>query len=166
MKMFRLFIKNLLILSLLLFVVAGCDNLFVKERSCGFSFDMRFDDQHAAVLDYKLWGEKNLIDGVPKEYLDKRMKFYGEGIGFQYDRPISLYVKWQGDITGSIYEKTVDLRHVMPRNLEGTDLYFIVHGPQIYVYLALKESYVRGAQRIGTRYLDRTNIQLYPNPSK
>jgi len=134
----------------------------MREMSCGFGFDLRYNDQHSAVLDYRLLGENSVISMAQKVLVDQGHKFYFEGIAYQFERPTSLYVKWKNDQTGSTFEDTVDLRQVLPRNLEDTNLYFIVHGAQLFVYLALKEKYVQGSPRVGGDYAARTNIQLYP----
>ena len=163
MKCYRAF-SSLFLSSFLLFALNGCDNLFVQKGSCGFSFDMRYDNQHATVVDYKLQGANNLIAFISKENLSKGDKFYGAGIGLQYDRPTSLYVKWHDDVSGSVYEKTIDLKNVMPRDLDGTMLYFILHESQIFVYLAYLNKDGRNQTKIGsTIYSGYLNIQLYPN---
>ncbi|TDK65706.1 hypothetical protein [Sapientia aquatica] len=164
MKFYRTFSRVTFLAGLTLFALTACDNYFVQKPSCGFGFDMGYDDQHAAVLDFLLMGENAKIAETQTAYVEKGHKWYFEGLGFQYDRPTSLYVKWQDDVSGSIYEKTVDLRPVIPRNLEATDLYFIVHGSEIFVYLKLNKSRAKDKPIIGSSiYEGYENLQLYPN---
>ncbi len=47
----------------------------------------------------------------------------------------SLYVKWRNKNTGQIYEDTVDLKKLLPRNIENHRIYFIVKDKQLFVYL-------------------------------
>ena len=166
MNMRRFLLPTIFIISLL--ILAGCAAIVGSGVSCGFSFDMRYDDQHAAVLDYLLMGEKTAIIGASKPpYVDKNHKSYFENIGYQYDRPRSLYLKWQDELTGNIHENTIDLRQSLPRDLDGTMLYFILHGSQVYVYLANLNTRVPYNPKNGsTMYGSFANIQLYPTLNK
>ena len=137
----------------------------------GFDFHMDWDNQHASVLNYELWGEKEtagrektLIDRAPPDLVQRGVKMHGgDSMGYQYVRPTLLYVKWQDDPTGKVYEKSVDLRNALPKDLGGTRLYFNIYGSELFVYLSLPDIRQKGEPVIGTMDQDHVNIQLYPN---
>ena len=47
----------------------------------------------------------------------------------------SLYVKWREKSSGQAYEDTVDLRPLLPNDMTGQRIHFVVDGPRLYVYL-------------------------------
>ncbi|NIM43260.1 MAG: hypothetical protein GTN84_18625 [Hydrogenophaga sp.] len=47
----------------------------------------------------------------------------------------SLYVKWRQEPSGQVYEDTVDLRSLLPRDMARQRIHFVVNGSQLYVYL-------------------------------
>jgi len=46
-----------------------------------------------------------------------------------------LYVKWRIKATGEMREDRVDLRPLLPRNMDNTGLTFVIDDKQLYVYL-------------------------------
>jgi hypothetical protein len=46
-----------------------------------------------------------------------------------------LYVKWRIKATGEVLEDTVDLQTAWPHSLKDMEIYFIIEGKQLYVYL-------------------------------
>lgn len=168
MKLIQLIVRTSLLIFLIAINITGCAAFEKPEMPSSFSFHMDWDNQHAGVINYALRGKKLdssgqevLIDG-PSTY-NKAAEFHGgDSMTYQYVRPTSLYVKWKDDLTGNVYEDTVDLTKTLPNNLSGTNLYFIIRGPQLYVYLKLNELYREGTPKVGTRFPDKANIQLYP----
>jgi len=168
MKLIQLIVRTSLLIFLIAINISGCAAFSKPEMPSGFSFHMDWDNQHAGVLSYALRGKKLdssgqevLIDG-PSTY-NKAVEFHGgDSMTYQYVRPTSLYVKWKDDLTGNTYEDTVDLTKTLPKDLSGTDLYFIIRGAQLFVYLELNEPYLKGTPKVGTRWSERVNIQLYP----
>lgn len=161
MKKSKIFFNSLFILGLILF--AAHELVHMQRRSCGFHFDMNYDDQHASILDYRLDGWNAQIDAPSRKSVANREKSYAGGLGFQYDRPTSLYVKWQDELTGAIYQDIVDLRWSLPYDLAGTDIYFLVKGSQLSVYLVY--IYEEDSNnKIGAHmYRGFKNIKLYPS---
>ncbi len=106
----------------------------LKPTSSSFGFDQRKDQQDAVVLNYRYGNENSSIRPTDWE-LEKGSGFYFDSIGgidFQAD---SLYVKWRDEITKKEYENTVDLRHRLPNNMNDKKVYFMIRGPQLFVYL-------------------------------
>ncbi|TDK67559.1 hypothetical protein [Sapientia aquatica] len=170
MKSFKVIAICLGVLFLLAYAFIFFFNPFWSPQlPRGFEFNMSYDDQHATILDYRFSGEKEdfseektIIAAPSPDFADTGRGTYGNGLGYQYIRPTNLYVKWQDDLTHEIYSKDIDLRQVLPKNIDGTDLYFNIFGSQIFVYLALKEPKVNRQTNVGTMFQERVNIQLYP----
>lgn len=76
-----------------------------------------------------------------------------------------LYVKWRLKTTGEVFEKTVDLRSRLPKDIEGCRIYFMVKESQLYVYLITPQRRAKEEPPNGPsqwRYLK--TITLYPDP--
>jgi hypothetical protein len=46
-----------------------------------------------------------------------------------------LYVKWRIKATGEVCEDRVDLRLLLPRDMNNTELTFVIDNKQLYIYL-------------------------------
>jgi hypothetical protein len=78
----------------------------------------------------------------------------------------SLYVKWRLRATGEIHEETVDLRHRLPRDITEHRIYFMIKGPQLYVYLVPPDSkkLPKGAPSNGPRIYRGLDVKtIYPD---
>jgi hypothetical protein len=72
-----------------------------------------------------------------------------------------LYVKWRIDSTGQVYEDTVDLKSRLPRDITNHEIYFIVKGTQLVVYLITPERRLPDMEPNGprkTQYLKTLTI--------
>ena len=47
----------------------------------------------------------------------------------------NLYVKWRNKATGQMFEKTVDLKPLLPRAMTRQEIYFVVAEGDVYVFL-------------------------------
>ncbi len=75
-----------------------------------------------------------------------------------------LYVKWRLKGASKIYEANVDLRSRLPKNMLDNTIYFVVRGPQLYVYLITPKHLPPGAPSNGLRmYGSRIIKTLYPD---
>ena len=129
----------------------------------GFGFDFIDDSPDAELLDYRYGNSRNpaaknsqgmLSQGKSKQQLET----YGGML-----RGDELYVKWLLRSTGEIHEDTVDLRKRLPTDIENCRIYFLVRGPQLYVYLITPQRRANNDPPNGPRatsYL-RT-VTLYP----
>lgn len=50
-----------------------------------------------------------------------------------------LYVKWRIKATSEVREDRVDLRPLLPRDMNDTELAFVIDDRQLYIYLAMKK---------------------------
>ncbi len=47
----------------------------------------------------------------------------------------SLYVKWRNKATEQVFEKTVDLKPLLPRDMTNQRIHFVVAEGELFVYL-------------------------------
>jgi hypothetical protein len=47
----------------------------------------------------------------------------------------SLYVKWRNKASNEVFEDTVDLRPLLPKDMENQHIYFVIQGSQLFVYV-------------------------------
>jgi hypothetical protein len=103
-----------------------------------FSFDARVDSPSIEVINF-CYGDTNTL---PKRWYGHICpKEDGSGVrqgthingGFPFGD--TLYVKWRIKSSGAMYEDTVDLKSRLPDDITHHLIYFIVSGPQLYVYL-------------------------------
>jgi hypothetical protein len=61
----------------------------------------------------------------------------GYGTGVTGLMPVAefLYVKWRIKATGEVIEQRVDLRNLLPPNMDEHGVTFVIDGKQLYVYL-------------------------------
>ncbi|HJV80756.1 hypothetical protein [Noviherbaspirillum sp.] len=131
-----------------------------------FSFDVSRDNQDAEVIDFRYGDSKIPVRAA--EWAVKEGKTYQTtSYGGRMLRGQFLYVKWRIKSTGNVYEDTVDLRHRLPRDIEHNEVYFMVRGPQLLVYLISPEPRSPGMPAIGpSMYRSRKVTQLYPDERK
>ncbi|WP_342617094.1 hypothetical protein [Rhodoferax sp. GW822-FHT02A01] len=139
----RLFFIFVFVSSLgILLMTASCASRtgWDSRPTYSFGFDLRYDKQHAEILDYwygksrtnwRLHAEEDLV----KE--GKTLLF--EGVTGPMEAGGLLYVKWRDTETKTVYEDTVDLRNRLPKNMEDHEIYLMIKGSQLYVYLVSPE---------------------------
>jgi hypothetical protein len=78
-------------------------------------------------------------------------------------------VKWRLKTTGVVYEDTADLRKQLSGDITGHRIYFVIKGPQLFVYLVPPESkkLSAGAPPNGPKmYRDLDVKTIYPDSPK
>lgn len=75
-----------------------------------------------------------------------------------------LYVKWRVKATGEVVEDRVDLRGLLPSNMEDHGVAFVIDGKQLYVYLVTPEGKSEYAEPIikTTRSRYYLTYEIYP----
>lgn len=100
-----------------------------------FGFDVRGAKPAVELLDYR-YGTSGLPGARPASYqVDAGKVGSASGVAGHMTIGDSLYVKWQTKETGQIFEKTVDLRHRLPLEMENKKVCFYIVGSQLYVYV-------------------------------
>jgi hypothetical protein len=145
---------------LIVITLTACVNQSVFHS---FGFSMREDNQDADVLNYRYGTSSRSVH--PEEYeLKSGRPFFGESVGGNLPRPDFLYVKWRNQLSGQIYEDTVDLRKRMPKNFEDQNVYFMIYGPQLYVYLISYDPRPEGWKAIGPGFArNMKTLLIYPD---
>jgi hypothetical protein len=122
------------VIAVICLVLAACTSE-PPVAGHSFEFDMRQDNQDAEVLDYRYGDSKVPMARNPEYLLREGKSIQQTGIHGFMRRGDSLYVKWRNKDTGRVYEDTVDLRDRLPADITNQTIYFMIHGPQLYVYL-------------------------------
>lgn len=103
-----------------------------------FSFDIR-ESPGAQILDYR-YGDSRQPSARATE-TDLAQGTVSQIVGIHGDmlRGDTLYVKWRIKSSGKVYEDTVDLKSLLPRDISKHRIHFIVKGDQLFVYLITPE---------------------------
>jgi len=110
-----------------------------RQVDHAFEFNASSDSPGVEVLNYR-YGNSNLPGTrIPPALLREGGISGGTGINGPMPRGDSLYVKWRIKATGVVYEDTVDLKNRLPEYITRHRVYFIIKGPQLYVYLISPE---------------------------
>jgi hypothetical protein len=133
---------RVLFLILFLGALSACSSTTTgvgpKLVNHSFSFNGKpYGDKWAATADlleysygdqYRMVGKKAL---APEDSL-------GPQSGISGPMPVGefLYVKWRIKATGDVLENRVDLRPLLPKDMTGHELIFVIDSRQLYVYLA------------------------------
>lgn len=111
-------------------LLAGCANTVFHF----FSFDVS-ESPGIEILDYQ-YGESRLSRARPSEASKRNGEVrQAARMGGDILRPDKLYVKWRVRATGVAYEQTVNLKQLLPRDIEEHEVHFTVEGARLYVYL-------------------------------
>jgi hypothetical protein len=139
-----------------------------KVVTHGFSFVAISDSPDVEVLAYR-YGDSNLpVSWMPGPN-DKSRAPQRTGVYGPMRQGDSLYVKWRMKTTGETYEDTVDLRRRLPPDITKHEIYFMIKGSQLYVYLVPPESKKRSSGtsfEVPRKYRDLDVKTVYPDPSK
>jgi hypothetical protein len=99
------------------------------------NFDWRYHTPGTEILDYKYGnsGEYGLQANPKEVAAGKRIS----GINITGNLPVGefFYVKWQNKTTGEVFEDRVDLKSRVPVSMDRQDMYPIIEGSQLYIYL-------------------------------
>ena len=150
-----------------LLAVAACATGAATVRH-SFEFDMRKDDQHAIVLDYR-YGESALPVRAPDWVVAEGKGIAFNAVGGPRVRGDVLRVKWRDTETGRVHEDSVDLRRRLPPDIAEHIVYFMIRGERLHVYLVSPEGVERppGMPASGPRrYSQRKVVTLYPDSSR
>lgn len=113
----------------LVFVVllGGCAGGLVRHS---FSFDAR-EEPGIELLDFRYGDSRQ--PGARADHTELRDGKVSQAANVSGDilRPDSLYVRWRVQPTGTVYEDTVDLARLLPRNITDHRIHFRVKGAAI-----------------------------------
>ena len=100
-----------------------------------FGFDARVDSPGIEILNFRYGAS-----GMPGTSGDVGIRQFGRSpqvTGINGPMPVgdALYVKWRIKATGQEFEDTVNLKSRLPANMARQEVYFVVQGTQLHVYL-------------------------------
>lgn len=161
MKRSSLFLQWL-ITAITVVVLAGCASA-PELVSHGFSYSFIQDSPEAELLDYR-YGTSSYGMSELKE-MGKVSP--GRSIFGEMRRGDDLYVKWRLNSTGEVFEETVDLKSRLPADIKGSRIYFMVRGPQLYVYLITSQARAKDEPPNGpSKWAFRRILTIYPDSQK
>jgi hypothetical protein len=145
-------------------LLSACATNIVQHT---FQFNAGLDSPDAEVLDFR-YGQSKQPGVRPPEWAYKVNKIpQGAATGGEMLKGDELYVKWRLRSTGQVFEDTVDLRRRFPADIKNHTVYFIIKGPQLYVYLVTPERAPVGSPSDGPRmYRHMKTLTIYPGSSK
>ena len=145
-------------------VLFGCSIAGPRTADHSFEFHVSLDSPDVELLDYR-YGTSTQQGTFPPAWALESGSI-AQNVGTSGDMIIGnfLYTKWRIKETGEIFKDTVDLRNRLPRNLYDNTVYFVIRGPQLYVYLITRDRSPEGAPSHGLRlYKSRIVKILYPD---
>jgi hypothetical protein len=122
-----------ILISFLFAALTACAVGLVKHS---FGFDVVSDSPGITVLNYQ-YGNSQL--SATRADISKEQPRAGASVNGEMLRGDFLYVKWRVESTRKVYEDTVDLKTRLPRDITNHEIYFIVKGTQLVVYLITPE---------------------------
>ena len=151
-----------LITALVAVALAACAST-PEVVSHGFAFSFIQDSPEAELLDYR-YGTSSY--GKSEKESMGRVNQGGRIFG-EIRRGDDLYVKWRLKDTGEIFEETVDLKSRLPADIRGSRIYFLVRGPQLYVYLITDQKRAKDEPPNGpSKWSSFRTLTIYPDPPK
>ena len=172
-----------LLARFVLVALANCATGNADIVDHAFGFDAVHDSPGFEILDYR-YGESKQPGARPTQWeLERGAVRQGTSTYGDMLRGDLLFVKWRDKATGEIYEDTVDLRDRLPKNIKRHEIYFIVSGSHLHVYLIAPEKLnpnpcpgydglrkLRVSKspddKIFGMYCDRKITRLYPDLAK
>ncbi len=144
--------------------------LFIALTACAsdlanhsFSFDVISDSTNVQVIDYR-YGDSQISATRADKSRPWPRGYGGTNVNGDFLRGDSLYVKWKIESTGKVYEDSVDLKRLLPRDITKHRIHFIVKDTQLFVYLITPELRSPDTEPNGPRAYDfRKVITLSSN---
>lgn len=126
---------SVVFLFLVLTACAGGPNAQNELVFHSFEFDVSQDSPNAELIDYRYGSSRDVgVANTESQRLRGTSRQRASMSGGMH-RGDDLYVKWRLKDTGKVYEDTVDLKSRLPRSIKRQNIYFIIDGEQLYVYL-------------------------------
>jgi len=130
----------------------------------GFEFDAPSDSPGVEILDFKYGDGTGHGTRNPQSLLDEGKPLQRISVRGPMRRPDSLFVKWRLASDGRTYEDSVDLRKRLPRDFDGSTVYFRVRGTQLEVFLIDTEPRQPNTPSIGPRRFRNLKVtKIYPD---
>lgn len=118
-----------------LLAIAACASVATAPRLVDhtFGFDARVDSKDYEVLAFQ-YGKNDTPQTKAPYWRDEVNVRQGTNNNGPMQVGDSLYVKWRSKTGNEVYEDTVDLRSLLPRDMHRQRIYFVVQGKQLFIY--------------------------------
>ena len=147
-----------ILLSLLLLSACASGGPSLVDHA--FGFDAVADSPDAQVLDYR-YGQSQAPGARMPEWVKTDVGVAG---GRHTSGPMavaeSLHVRWRLRGTGEELQETVDLRGRLPADMTGHEIYFIVRGRRLLVYVVSPASLGPGEAVAGMEKFRQHKVRL------
>ena len=134
-----------------------------------FSFDGWFDGwaKQVDLLEYSYGDQYHMV----RRAIGPGGRTLGYSSGVNGPMPVGdfLYVKWRLKDTSEVMEDRVELRELLPKDMTGHGVTFVIDGRQLYIYVMTPQARDSKLPRPLKTYLSRYNetYEIYPtNTSK
>jgi hypothetical protein len=111
-------------------------------------------DADIDVLDYRL-GDYSYLPtraNIDRANTGPERVFPSGNMNIIGPRPKQIYFKWRDNSSGKIYEKTVEIENLLPRNISSHLIFMTIYGNQIYIFDYPSETVINDkGQRIEQR---------------
>ena len=129
-KLLRSFV---LLFALLLTACAAQQPTSPKLADHTFEFDARVDSRDSEVLAFK-YGEGGTPQRQSPFWKNQTDARQATGTGGVMPVGDTLYVKWRTKSTNEVFEDLVNLKPLLPADMNRQRIYFVVQGKQLFVY--------------------------------
>ena len=156
---------GLLVLTAMLW---GCAGTALQRPDHSFSYDGVFDGwaKQVDLLEYR-YGSKTKTIG-------EAVKPGSSSVGYRnpvvdaMPRAEFLYVKWRIKASGEVREDRVDLRPLLPQDMDRHTVTFVIDGRQLYVYLVTGTLKPYLSPPVLRTYLSKSTVtyEIYPNNTR
>jgi hypothetical protein len=121
-----------------------------KVVNHGFEFNAATDSPDIEILNYEYSNQKPWRDEllrIGRNHVTQASHIYG---GF----PVGdfIYMKWRVRSTGEVFEDRVDLKGRLPRDMTDQQIYCVIDGEQLYVFIVSSET---------RKKIDREELKKY-----
>lgn len=164
-RRFRYFLNQIWVWFAILLIVPLLVACATSTRTAdhSFEFDMRGKDASVDIMDYR-YGSSDLTGTRRPEWAKKAGG--PSGSSHIYGTiPVAdeLFVEWRIKATGELMRKSVDLRQLLPRDLNGYTVTFIVNERLLQIFLISPERRPKEFPVVGPpKYNERKAYQIFP----
>ena len=148
--------------SLLMFLMTGCA-VTPKTVPHSFAFAAYVDSPNIEVLDYRYGVEKTARVRAPEWRVQQGEPTQQTGYFGDMRIGEELYVKWRVKSTKEVFERTINLRSLLPVDIYGATIDFTIEDQTISIFVIYEKYKDKNAPSIGPRrYRANQVMQIYP----
>jgi hypothetical protein len=150
-------------LCLFLFLaIAGCTTT-PKTSYHSFSFVAFWDSPSVEILDYRYGSKSQSLVVASDDLVRAGLPSGQRGVTAEMPLGEELYVKWRIKSTKEIREQTINLKSLLPADMQGTTIDFTIDDNGISIFVIYEKYKDNAAASLGPRrYQANQVLQIYP----